>query len=189
MTWRSVLGWTLLVAAIITGWSAWRQHGQAAAAGAVDDGVDYVLYNFEMYALDKDSGKLALTLRAPEMHRDRVDEISHITTPLFLIPDNLDQEWTLRAKTGQLTPSGDILRLREDVKGDSPTTGDVPPTTLRTQSLDVFTKLEVTKTAAPVTMTRPGIIQRGVGFEANLKTRNYKILSQVNTRYEPNAAK
>lgn len=189
MSWRSVLGWTLLVAAILSGWSAWQQRKPLADDDAADDGNDYVLYDFEMNALDKDTGKRTLTLRAPEMHRDHVDEISHITAPLFLIPDDADQEWTLRAKTGQLSPSGDELRLRQDVKGDSPTTGDVPPTTLRTQSLDVYPKQNLAKTAARVSMTRPGIIQEGVGFEADLKSHEYKILSQVKTRYEPNAAK
>ncbi|WP_434027526.1 LPS export ABC transporter periplasmic protein LptC [[Pseudomonas] boreopolis] len=189
MSWRGVLGWVLLAAAILSGWSAWRQRDRALAGDADDNGADYVLRDFEMTALDKDTGKVALVLRAPEMHRDRADEISHITTPLFLIPDNNDQEWTLRAKTGWLSPSGDELRLREDVMGDSPTTGNVPPTTLRTESLDVFPKRNLAKTAEPVTMTRPGIIQRGVGFEADLKTRQYQLLSQVKTRYEPNAAK
>ncbi|RXE20583.1 LPS export ABC transporter periplasmic protein LptC, partial [Xanthomonas perforans] len=28
-----------------------------------------------------------------------------------------------------------------------------------------------------------------VGFEADLKSRQYKLLSQVKTRYEPNAAR
>lgn len=189
MSWRSGFGWVLLAAAILTGWSAWRQRERAPDAGTDDNGADYVLHDFEMTALDKDTGKVSLVLRAPEMHRDRADEISHITTPLFLIPDNDGQEWTLRARTGQLSPKGDELRLRENVMGDSPTTGNVPPTTFRTQSLDVFPKQNLARTAAPVSMTRPGIMQSGVGFEANLKTRQYKLLSQVKTRYEPHAAK
>lgn len=189
MSWRSVLGWVLLAAAILSGWSAWRQRERAPDAGVDDNGADYVLHDFEMSALDKDTGKVSLVLRAPEMHRDRADEISHITTPLFLIPDDNDQEWTLRARTGWLSPTGEELRLREDVMGDSPTTGDVPPTTFRTQSLDVFPKQNRARTAAPVTMTRPGIMQSGVGFETDLKTRQYQLLSQVKTRYEPNAAK
>ncbi|REN02585.1 LPS export ABC transporter periplasmic protein LptC, partial [Mycobacterium tuberculosis] len=35
----------------------------------------------------------------------------------------------------------------------------------------------------------PGLSQTGVGFEADMKTRQYKLLSQVKTRYEPNAAR
>jgi lipopolysaccharide export system protein LptC len=189
MSWRSVLGWVLLAAAILTGWSAWRQRDRAPDATAEDNGVDYVLYNFEMAALNKDTGKVSVTLRAPEMHRDRVDLISHITTPLFLIPDNNDQEWTLRSKTGWLSPKGEELRMRENVMGDSPTTGNIPPTTFRTESLDVFPQQNLAKTTAPVSMSRPGIMQTGVGFEANLKTQQYQLLSQVKTRYEPNAAK
>ncbi|KAB7762291.1 LPS export ABC transporter periplasmic protein LptC [Xanthomonas maliensis] len=187
--WRSTLGVVLLAAAIVSGWSAWKNRTRPAATTADGGQTDFVLRDFELIALDKQSGKEAMTLRAPEMHRNRADRTSDITTPLFLLPDNNNLPWTLRAKTGWLNPDGTELRLRGDVAGDSPTTGNVPPTTFRTQSLDVFPQQNLAKTSAPVSMSRPGIMQTGVGFEADLKTSQYKLLSQVKTRYEPNAAR
>lgn len=189
MSWRNILGVALLAGAIISGWSAWRLREQPAAQASQESGSDYVLHDFELVALDKDTGKESATLRAPEMHRNRADQVSLITTPLFLLPDGAGLHWTLRAETGWLSPKGDELRLRSNVNGDSPTEGDVPPTTFRTQSLDVFPRQSLARTADPVTMTRPGITQRGVGMEVDMKTRQYKLLSQVKTRYEPNAAK
>ncbi|OBR75895.1 LPS export ABC transporter periplasmic protein LptC [Xanthomonas arboricola] len=186
--WRTTLGVALFAAAVISGWSAWQQ--RAPVAAATDDArADYVLRDFELIALDKETGKESMTLRAPEMHRNRADRTSEVTTPVFLLPDNTNQPWTLRSKTGWISPTGDELRLRGDVEGDSPTGGATPPTTFRTQSLDVFPKQNLAKTAAPVSMSRPGIMQSGVGFEADLKSRQYKLLSQVKTRYEPNAAR
>ncbi|WDI92582.1 LPS export ABC transporter periplasmic protein LptC [Xanthomonas campestris] len=187
--WRTTLGAVLLAAAIISGWSAWQQRARPVAAAVDDSKADYVLRDFELIALDKESGKESTTLRAPEMHRNRADQTSEITTPVFLLPDNANNPWTLRSKTGWISPKGDEMRLRGDVAGDSPTTGNTPPTTFRTESLDVFPQQNLAKTAAPVTMRRPGIMQSGVGFEADLKTRQYKLLSQVKTRYEPNAAR
>ena len=189
MNWRPVLFWVLLPAALITGWSVWREHAKAPEASSHDDGVDYTLRDFEMIALDKDSGQESLTLRAPEMHRNRADQISHITTPLFLMPDSQGQAWTLRAKTGVLNADASKLRLQTDVMGDSPTTGNIPVTTFRTSQLDVLTQSSQARTDKAVSMTRPGIIQTGVGFQLDMKTRQYQILSKVRTRYEHNAAK
>ena len=50
-------------------------------------------------------------------------------------------------------------------------------------------ELEAIDNGKPVTMARPGLRQSGVGFEADLKSRQYSLLSQVKTRYEPNAAR
>ncbi len=189
MNWRTTIGGVLLLAAIVSAWSAWRQRKPADVAAQDDAKTDYVLHDFELIALDKTTGKESLVLRAPEMHRNRADQTSDITTPLFLLPDNGGLQWTLRAQTGWLSPEGDELRLRGDVEGDSPVAPGVVPTTFRTQSLNVFPQQNLAKTADAVSMTRPGIMQAGVGFEANLKNKQYKLLSKVKTRYEPNAAR
>lgn len=81
------------------------------------------------------------------------------------------------------------MRLRGNVAGDSPRDGKTPPTTFRTSRLDVFPERDLARTSARVTMTRPGLQQTGTGFRANLKTRQYSLLSQVKTRYEPNVAR
>ena len=189
MSWRTVLGLALLVAAIISGWSAWHQRKLPVAEAADDARADYTLHDFELIALDKDTGKESVTLRAPEAHRNRADQTLDITTPVFLLPDQQGLPWTLRARTGWVSPKADELRLRGDVAGDSPAGPNVVPTTFRTDSLDVFPNRNVARTADRVTMTRPGLSQTGVGFEANLKTRQYQLLSQVKTRYEPNVAR
>lgn len=156
--WRTTLGVVLFVAAVISGWSAWKQRARPAAAAVQESGADYILRDFELIALDKQSGKESMTLRAPEMHRNRADQTADITTPVFLMPDNANLPWTLRSKTGWVNPDGTQLRLRGDVEGDSPTGGATAPTTFRTQSLDVFPQQNIAKTDAPVTMTRPGIM-------------------------------
>src|SRR5690606_41623773 len=61
------------------------------------------------------------------------------------------------------------------------------PTTVRTASLELLPSQDLARTAQPVQLTQPGITQTGTGMEANLKTRQYRLLSQVRTRYEPSA--
>ena len=106
-----------------------------------------------------------------------------------VLPDAEGRHWQLRADTGWVSPKGEELRLRGNVAGDSPQDGSTPPTTFRTTALDVFPERSLARTAEPVTMARPGLRQSGVGFEADLKSRQYSLLSQVKTRYEPNAAR
>lgn len=188
MNWRTALGLTLLAAAIVTGWSAWRQRAVPIASTAAEARSDYLLRDFELIALDK-QGHESATLRAPEMERSRADQTLSIVTPLFLLPDARGKHWELRSQTGWVSAEADELRLRGDVNGNSPPDSDTPPTTLRTESLDVFPQKNLARTADKVTMTRPGIIQSGVGFEADLDTRQYRLLSQVKTTYEPKSAR
>ncbi len=188
MNWRMVIGSGLLLAALASGWSAWRHRETKAPAGASQARADYVLGDFEIVTLDKD-GKEAATLRAPAMERSQADQTSTITRPVFLLPDAEGQHWRLQADTGWVSAKGEELRLRGNVAGDSPQDGTTPPTTFRTTTLDVFPERNLARTAERVTLTRPGLDQSGVGFEANLKAKQYSLLSQVKTRYEPNAAR
>ncbi|WP_045738960.1 LPS export ABC transporter periplasmic protein LptC [Xanthomonas sp. MUS 060] len=188
MNWRRTLGSILLVTAVISGWSAWNQRSRPTLATTAEARSDYIARDFEIVSLNK-QGKEAMTLRAPEMERSRADQTLSIVTPLFLLPDANDQHWEMRSKTGWVSADGKELRLRGDVAGDSPKVPSIPPTTFRTQSLDVFPQTNSARTTAPVTMARPGMMQTGVGLEVDLKSRQYKLLSQVKTRYEPNAAR
>ena len=186
MSWRTVLGLGLLMAAVLSGWSAWKHRAVDAPLPGEQQRPDFTLSDFEIITLDED-GKETATLRAPSMERDAADQSMTVATPLFLLPDNSGQPWQLRAKTGWVSAKGEELRLRGEVSGDSPQGAVV--TTFRTDSLDVFPQQNLAKTADKVTVTRPGIIHSGVGFQADLKTKQYTLLSQVNARYEPNAAR
>ncbi len=188
MNWRSVLGIALLAAALISGISAWRNRANRVPEAPQEGVNDFVLGNFEIISLDKD-GKESVTLRAPAMARNRADQTSAITKPVFLMPSDSGQHWEMQADTGWVSPKGEELRLRGNVAGDSPKDGTTPPTTFRTDALDVFPDQNLARTTSQVTMTRPGLHQTGVGFRANLKTQQYSLLSQVKTRYEPNAAR
>ena len=188
MSWRTILGLLLLGIAILSGWSAWRQRPSHTAGEQTVQPTDYVLHDFTIVSLGKD-GKESTTLKAPEMERLRSDRTYTIRTPLFLLPDAQGRYWQLRSDTGWVSADGKEIRLRGNVAGDSPSDGKTPPTTFRTDALDVFPGRDLARTAGQVTLTRPGLHQTGVGFEANMKSRQYSLLSQVKTRYEPNAAR
>lgn len=189
MSWRSILNIMLLLAAIVSGWSAWHQRKHTQATPLRDIAADYTLQDFKLVALDTQTGKESLTLLGQQMQHNQTDSSAEVTAPLFMIPDQAGQHWTLQAQTGWINKDGTLLRLRHDVKGDSPTDLGQLPTTFRTQSLDIYPNHHLAKTTDAVTITHQGIIQTGVGSEVNTKTQQYKFNSKVNTRYEPSAAR
>jgi len=184
MNWRTAIGGVLLVAALLSGWSLLRDRNKPAPAAGDDASMDYVLHDFQIVALDE-QGKESTTLRAPLLERSRADETMVIATPLFLLPDRDGNHWELRSDKGWVSATGDQLKLTGNVSGDSPKVPSVPPTTFRTDHLDVFPNDNKASTDALVTLTRPGMTQSGVGFELNSSDKTYHFRSQVKSRYTP----
>ncbi|WNH49700.1 LPS export ABC transporter periplasmic protein LptC [Stenotrophomonas aracearum] len=184
MNLRTALGGLLLVAAVLSGWALLRDRDKAPEATGDDASRDYVLHDFEIVALDE-QGRESTTLRAPLLERTRSDETMTIQTPLFLLPDRDGNHWELRSDTGWVSANGETLRLTGNVSGDSPRVPTVPPTTFRTEQLDVFPNENRATSDGLVTLTRPGMIQSGVGFALNSSDKTYQFLSQVKTRYTP----
>ncbi len=184
MNWRTLLGGLLLAAALLSGWALLRDRDQVLPDAGDDGSKDYVLHDFQIVALDE-QGRESTTLRAPLLERMRNDETTTIQTPLFLLPDRDGNHWELRSDTGWISATGDLLRLTGNVSGDSPRVPSVPPTTFRTEQLDVFPKENRATSDGLVTLTRPGMTQSGVGFALNSSDKTYQFLSQVKTRYTP----
>lgn len=187
MSWRLTLGLVLLAAAIFSGWSAWKQREVVEVPAAVAERSDYLMRDFEMISLD-DKGQESITLRAPEMQRNAKDQTFQIATPLFLLPDTEGQHWEMRSATAWVSPKGDEVRLSGSVEGRSPE-GVGVPTTFSTERLNVFPRKNLASTDDKVTITRPGSILSGVGFEVNTQTKQYTLKSQVKTRYESKFAR
>lgn len=187
MNWRLTLGIVLLVVAVLSSWSAWRNHARAPQAANGTGRSDYVMHDFEVVALDK-QGKESVTLRAPEMHRNPGDESFTITAPLFLLPDRDGHYWQMRSRTGWMSPDHSQLRLIDQVTGTSPPEAQAT-TTFRTERLDIFPERDLASTDLAVTIRQPGSILSGQGFETNLKTKAYAFKSQVRSVYAPNPAR
>ncbi|KAF1691180.1 LPS export ABC transporter periplasmic protein LptC [Pseudoxanthomonas koreensis] len=182
MSWRGVLGVALVLAAIFSGWSAWRMRDRSEPPADTTQRSDYVLRDFELVMLARD-GTESLRLEAPQLQRNREDESLAIDRPVFHTPGQ-DGAWRLTADQGWINADGDLARLTGNVAGDS-AEGHPVPTTFRTDTLELLPDQDLARTGDRVTLTRPGIMQTGVGFQANLQTRQYQFLSQVQTRYEP----
>ena len=187
MSWRTTLGLVLLLAAIVSGWSAWKNRDVPPPNRIVADRSDYVMRDFEMIALNG-KGEEAVAVRSPEMARNPQDQTYSITTPLFLLPEENGRSWELRSKTGWLSAKGEELRLKGNVRGVSPE-GGARKAEFRTETLNVFPDRDLARTDDVVTVTQPGSRLSGRGFETNLKTKDYTFKSQVRSIYEPRSAR
>ena len=183
MNWRGILTLVLLAGALITGWSLWKQRHQARPTAASSDRPDYLLKDFEVVSLNE-QGKEAFTLRAPLLKRRPDDKTMTLTTPLFLFPDKQGAYWQARSKTAWVGEKAEEVRLRGDVNIDSPA-NDPRPVSMKTARLNVFPDKDLARTPDLVTITQPGLILRGRGFQTNLKTKRYEFKSQVRTTYDP----
>lgn len=188
MTWRTATTWVLLVAAILSGWMAWRQRSPESGPVKAQFRPDYVLSDLELIALD-DQGREAFTLRAPRLTRDPTAKSMDIQTPLFVIPPRPGQAgtpWQVRSATAWVAPKGDEIRLRGQVKADSQD-AQGQPVNISTEELNVFPNTKRATSAVRVSMTRPGFILNGRGLDAQLDAKRIVLQSDVKARYERTA--
>ena len=182
MNWRTLLTLLLLLAALVSGWSVWRQRERPPESPGTGTRSDYVLHDFELVALD-DEGRESFTLRAPTMARNPEQRSMEMATPVFLLPDEERRYWKVVAKQGWVSPEGDELRLQGDVRVTSPP--GTRKVAMNTEQLNVFPERELATSPGVVTITQPGSILRGRGLETNLASKRYELKSQVHSRYVP----
>ena len=182
MSWRIALTLLLLVGAVVSGWSVWTHRGEADTGRGSSGRSDYVLHDFELVALDS-KGRESFTLQAPRMAREPDVHSMEMASPVFLLPDTDRHYWKVASERGWVSPEGDELRLRGDVRVTSPP-GE-RKVAMNTEQLNIFPERDLASTPAVVTITQPGSILRGLGMETNLATRRYELKAQVHSRYAP----
>jgi len=184
VNWRGVMIAILLVAAIASGWSAWRRGADLEEATVASDRSDYVLENFQLVSLDND-GQEAFTLRAPWLQRNPADATLSLREPVFLLPEEGGEYyWDLRAATGWISGDSNEMRLEGDVVAVSDPSGG-RAMRMETDNLQVFPDARRARTDAAVTITQPGTTMRGIGMEADLAGKRFQLTSKVQTRYVP----
>ena len=182
MNWRLLATACLLLAAIASGWSVWRQfHPEQDVV--LNTRPDYVLHDYEIVSLDK-LGKESFTLRGPRLQRDPADKTMTLITPQFQVPDREQHYWDVRAQRGFVPAGGGQLELTGQVIAISPPQAP-PATRIETESLTLRLGEHHAQTSDAVTITQPGLTMRGIGMRADLDRQHVSLLSQVRARYVP----
>lgn len=181
MSWRGILTLLLLAAVALSGWSVWRQHRPGERGPVASARSDYVLQDFEIVTLNS-QGQEAFTLRAPRLARSPADRTMTLQTPLFQFPDRSGGHWQVRSRQGWVSAKADEVRLTGDVVADPPPGGS-RQMRMTTQRLNVFPNEDRASSPALVTFTDRTSIIRGRGMEVDLRSKRYRLLSDVRSRY------
>ncbi|KGQ17759.1 hypothetical protein LF41_1966 [Lysobacter dokdonensis DS-58] len=191
MSKRGLLLIALLVAAAVTGWSAW-EHRPRDRGGKADNGrSDYVLTDFEAVVLDK-QGRESFTLKAPKLTRSPGDKTMTIQTPIFYIPvapaagqaPTREAGWEVRSNTGWVSADGDEVRLLGAVNAKTASAAQ-RRVTITTERMNIFPDANRATSPGTVTVEQPGSILRGQGMDARLDSKRVRFSSNVKARYVP----
>lgn len=183
---RRSLEWSIALAVIaaLTGWLAWLQNrGDETDPFSGPPRSDYQLTDFSLRAMG-DDGLLAFTVDAPRLSRHPYLGTFDIDQPRFVILDGSGATWDASARRAWVRADGKELRLAEAVTADRRGEADRPPVSLRTERLIARLDERKMSSDAPVTLTQPGLILRGVGLDADLAQNRFSLLAEVRARYE-----
>jgi lipopolysaccharide export system protein LptC len=175
----------LLLAVVASGWLLWQLREPDAGPPLYGPPrSDYVLMDFELMALDE-SGAESFRIHGPMLSRHPYLATLDVQQPRFLFPDADGNPWNARADQAWVAKDGDELRLTGDVAFDGPPDATGGHVALRTDTLTVLPEDDQVRTTSFVTVTAPGSILRGRGLRADLRTRRFELLAEVNARYAP----
>lgn len=181
MNWRGVLMLVLAAAAIVSGWSVWKGHRPVEPGPSQSARSDYVLQDFQIVTLNAQGGE-AFTLQAPLLARSSTDRSMTLQTPTFQFPDRSGGYWKVRSREGWVSAKADEVRLTGDVVADPPPGGS-RQMRMTTQRLNVFPNEDRASSAEVVTFTDRASIIRGRGLEVDLRSKRYRLLSEVRSQY------
>ena len=186
MSWRTAITLALLVGAVLSGIAVWQTQLRLKTEAPDAAAPDYVLHDFTIVALNA-TGARAFTLRAPLLERNPNDHSMTLQTPTFTFPDKQNRAWEATSKTAWVADGADEVRLRGDVHLRAPDGHNKAE--LRSEKMNVFPQQNRAVSDDLVTVTQPGVILRGRGFEALMDQDRVTLKSEVRAQYDPNVSR
>ncbi len=179
---KATLGLTLLVAAM--GLVVWNMRPEKSQASNQALKSDYRLVDFTMVAFDED-GKETFSLSAPLLERDPEGKSLTVSKPAFTFPDQDKHIWTANAESAWVSDKAREVRLREQVRIVGPRSPKGLRTEFSSNVLSIFPKENRLHSDEWVTITHGSTILKGLGLDANMKTRRVQLLAKVQAHYAP----
>lgn len=179
---RATVGLTLLVAAL--GLVVWNMRPEKTQKTAQALKSDYRLVDFTMMAFDE-HGKETFSLSAPLLERDPEGKSLTVSKPAFTFPDQNSQIWTANAESAWISDKAREVQLREQVKIIGPKSPKGLRTEFSSDVLSIFPKENRIHSDEWVTISHGTSILKGLGLEADMKTRRVQLLAKVQVHYAP----
>jgi len=155
---------------------------EPVAASEIDMRFDYVMTGFEMRAYDT-NGQLAAILEAPSLNQEAVSLRGDIEQPRLTLPGDGSGGVALKADNAavssdknQISFTGSVLLQHESEPGGL--------TTVTTTSLVYDIEKGTAHSQDRVHVVRPGMQLTGTGLDADIRSSQYRLLSNVEGSYE-----
>jgi lipopolysaccharide export system protein LptC len=161
----------------------WLTPEEADLADARLADRDNAVLGVEMRVYDA-KGQPNLRLVSPRIQSPRGTELYEVESPRFEVLSPSAGRWHGQAQRGALDTAASRLQLESSVMLDG-VRAEQAPVKIRGERLDFDLETRIVTSELPVEVTQNRNRLRGVGLEANLRTDQYRLLSQVEGRYVP----
>lgn len=160
-----------------------HESGTALSAGGPphDPGYSAVKARLVQTGLD---GRPMYTLDAEQIQQTN-NGVVELEQVQLGFRDTSDNEWTARARHGELTQGSGVVKLDGDVHVAGLLPGTQEPAEITSEHLSVDTNAQIVTTHDPVTFVTSGRELHGTGMVASLKERHMQLESDVHGSFLP----
>ncbi len=178
-TWIGIVIFLLL--ALATRWIQYTHDTQDGEDSfQIDTRLDYALTELDSRTYDE-QGRLAAMLQSPMLVQDADTGVGRASRPLIRLP-GADGETRLLAEAADINAEKTEIQLAGAVEIRLPQPeGEVQ---ISGEEIAFHIPSEVIRSEQPIEITGPGIHLTGIGLEADLRTRRYRLMRQIRGRYE-----
>jgi len=129
-------------------------------------------------------GHLANQLHTPRLHHIPKDDSHWLETPHIKVSKANQPLWDIQANKAHVLYGGEQITFLNHVKIHQPSSPDNPETTLTTEELSYFPKLQIATTLKEIVFERPGSLVKAKGVRADFAKGTVQLLDNVRLTYE-----
>jgi lipopolysaccharide export system protein LptC len=148
---------------------------------------DYMVQNISARTLDE-TGKARNVLTAAKMVHYPDDDSTLLTQPKFVSYGAVEAPVTITANQGVVSSKGEHVYFQDNVRVARAPYGDQSELIMRTSFLHVIPNEHLAKTDRHVTIINDATVVTAVGLELNTESQELKLLSNVQSTYDPTKA-
>jgi len=148
---------------------------------------DYVVQNITARALD-DTGRVRYTLAAAKLVHYPDDDSTLLTHPRFVSYGAVQAPVTIISNQGVVSSKGEHVYFQDNVRVSRAPYDNQSELIMRTSFLHVMPDAHLAKTDRHVTIINDAAVVTAVGLELNTESQELKLLSNVQSTYDPTKA-
>ena len=148
---------------------------------------DYIVRNMSARTLDE-RGKTQYTLTAVKLVHYPDDDSTLLTSPHFVSYGAVQAPVTITANQGVVSSKAEHVYFQDNVRVSRAPYGNQSELVMRTSFLHVMPDAHLAKTDRHVTIINDAAVVTAVGLELNTESQELKLLSNVQSTYDPTKA-